>query len=218
MLGAVWTSTGRAEARRRTTRAIAAVTGVTVADIVAAVGMSRHGGIAPVHAAARITVARPIADVYAAWRRLENLPLFMAHLQSVQDLGDGRTRWRAAGPGGVEVEWEAEIAGERVNEHISWQSVGKPDVRNSGRVDFSEAPGGRGTEVRVHLTYHPPAGKLGMAVAKLLGAAPDQQAREDLRRFKQVLEVGEVVRSEGSPHGADARAYRIQRPAQPVTT
>jgi uncharacterized membrane protein len=148
---------------------------------------------------------------------LENLPRFMTHLQSVRSLGGGRSRWRAAGPADREVVWGAEIADERVDEVIAWRSVRGAPVANSGKVEFRAAPGGRGTEVRVRLSYAPPAGKLGTAVAKLFGEAPDQQVRDDLRRLKQVLETKEVVRSAASPEGANARRQLAQRPAQAGT-
>jgi uncharacterized membrane protein len=140
----------------------------------------------------------------------------MAHLQSVESLGDGRWRWRATGPAGIEVEWDAEVLDERIDEFIAWRSVGEAPVTNSGRVEFRPAPGGRGTEIRVWLTYDPPAGKLGTWVAKLFGEAPDQQVSDDLRRFKQVLETGEVVRSEGTPEGTKTSRMIAQRPAQPA--
>jgi uncharacterized membrane protein len=118
----------------------------------------------------------------------------------------------------VEIEWEAEISDQRINELIAWRSIGDASVTNWGEVEFRPAPGGRGTEIRVRLSYDPPAGKLGGTIAKLFGEAPDQQLRDDLRRFKQVLETGEVVRSEGSPEGTKIRRQLFQRPAQPVST
>jgi uncharacterized membrane protein len=105
---------------------------------------------------------------------------------------------------------------EREDEVISWRSVQGADVENTGSVRFRDAAGGRGTEVVVDLRYRPPGGKAGAAVAKLLGEEPNQQLRDDLRRFKQVLELGEVVRSEGSPTGQSTRQQLAQRPAQPV--
>lgn len=227
MLGAVLGSPRRGRGgRRRAVVATAAVVGVTVADVVAAVRLSRDGGeggerdkaVGGIDVKGYITVNRPVGVVFAYWQDVENLPRFMAHLQSVRSLGGGRSRWRAAGPAGVEVEWDAEISGERIDEFIAWRSVGAASVDNSGEVEFRAAPGGRGTEIRVRLTYHPPAGKLGATVAKLFGEAPEQQVRDDLRRFKQVLETGEVVRSEGSPEGPRARRQVFQRPAQPVTS
>jgi uncharacterized membrane protein len=218
MLAAVLNRARRADDRRRATIATTAVAGVAVADVVAAVLTGRNGGSAPIHAAARITVNRPVAEVYAAWRELENLPRFMAHLQEVRPVGHERTHWRAAVPAGIDIEWDAEITSERIDEHLEWRSVGDATVRNSGRVDFRPAPGRHATEIRVHLDYEPPAGKLGAVVAKLFGEEPDQQVRDDLRRFKQLLETGEVVRSDGSPDGAESPAYLVQRPAQPAGT
>ncbi len=229
MLGTVLAGTRRhPEARRRAAIATAAVVGVTAADLLAALRLSRHthsthnGKARPdmssIDAKGAITVNRPVGEVFAYWHELENLPHFMAHLQSVQSLGAGRSHWRATGPADIEVEWDAEISDERIDEFIAWRSVGGATVENSGEVEFCPAPGGRGTEIRVWLTYHPPAGKLGAVVAKFFGEAPDQQLRDDLRRFKQVLELGEVVRSEGSPEGTNARRQMAQRPAQPVTS
>lgn len=225
MLGAVLSSPKRSPgARRRAAIATAAVVGVTAADLVAALRLSRAGenngktreGMSAIEAKGYITVKRPVDEVFAYWHDLENLPQFMAHLQSVRSLGDGRSRWRARGPASVEIEWDAEISGQRINEFIAWRSVGGATVENSGEVEFRPAPGGRGTEIRVRLTYHPPAGKLGATVAKLLGESPDQQVRDDLRRFKQVLETGEVVRTEGSPEGTKTWRLITQRPAQPA--
>lgn len=227
MLGAVLASPRRDLAgRSRAAVATAAVVGVTVADVVAAVRVRRNGAqngeqgktMSDVEAKASITVNRPVEEVFVYWQNFENLPQFMAHLESVESLGEGRSRWRASGLAGVEVEWEAEVTDERINEFIAWRSVGGSTVENSGRVEFRPAPGARGTEVRVCLTYRPPAGKLGHIVAKLFGEAPDQQIRDDLRRFKQVVETGEVVRSEGTPDGPKARRQVFQRPAQPVAS
>lgn len=216
MLSTVLRRAGDPDSRRRAAVATAAVAGVAVADVVAAVVITRAGNRAPVEAAARITVNRPVGEVYAAWRELENLPRIMTHLVSVQPVGEGRTRWRARGPAGLDIVWHAEITSDEPGEHIAWRSVDKETVRNSGRVEFRPAPGGRGTELRVHLTYDPPAGKLGAAVAKLFGDEPSQQLRDDLRRFKQTLETGEVVRSDGAPGGSDARDHLTQRPGHPL--
>ena len=225
MLGAVAGSPGRSPgARRRAVIALTAVAGVTVADVVAALQLSgladggRNGQAAAIEASGWITVHRPVDEVFAYWRDLENFPQFMAHVHSVQPLGDGRWRWRAAGPAGVRLEWEVEVSDLRTNELIAWRSVGDASVTSWGEVRFSPAPGGRGTEIRVRLSYDLPAGKLAATIAKLFGEAPDQRIRDDLRRFKQVLETGEVVRSEGSPEGTRALRQLFQRPAQPVSS
>jgi uncharacterized membrane protein len=163
-----------------------------------------------------ISVGRSPAEVYAFWRDFENLPLFMYHLVSVENAGGGRSHWVARGPSGRNVEWDAEIVEDRPGELISWRTVGRDDdIDHSGSVSFTSAPGDRGTEVLVRLTYDPPGGKLGVTLAKLFGEEPGQQIADDLRRFKQVLEVGEVIRSEASLEGS-GQGIRRQRPSQPL--
>ncbi|NMH96936.1 SRPBCC family protein [Pseudonocardia sp. K10HN5] len=216
----------RPEQRRRAAAATAAVLGVTAADVRAALQLQHAGehaanghgggGVKEIEAKAEITIHRPVAEVFAFWNDLENLPRFMRHLQSVTRLGADRSRWRAKAPAGMEIEWEAEVTAREIDEYISWRSVGGATVQNSGSVRFTPAPGDRGTEVRVHLHYRPPAGKIGAALAKLFGEEPGQQVRDDLRRFKQVLETGEVVRSEADPEGTRTRRLLAQRPAQPL--
>lgn len=148
-----------------------------------------------------VTVNRPRGELYRFWRDFENLPRFMEHLESVTVLDDRRSHWVAKGPGGKSVEWDAEITDEREDQLIAWRAVEQADVPNEGSVRFIDAPGGRGTEVHVTATVKPPVGQLGKLVAKLFGEDPDRQIREDLRRFKQVMEAGEVARG-GAPVGA----------------
>jgi uncharacterized membrane protein len=151
-------------------------------------------------------------ELYQYWRDFENLPRFMHHLESVKVTGDGRSHWVATAPAGTTVEWDAEITEDRPNELIAWQSLEGADVYNRGSVRFERAPGNRGTIVRVEIDYDPPGGKLGAAVAKLFGEDPEQQVNSDLRRFKQVIETGEVVVSDATLRGTGATE---QRPAQP---
>ena len=153
-----------------------------------------------------ITVTRPIEEVFAFWKGYANLPRFMRHLTSVETLGENRTRWTATGPAGVAVSWDAETTVERENEWIAWRSLENADVCHHGSVRFRQAPGDRGTEVHVHLQYRPPAGRLGRGIAWLFGEEPGQQIKEDLRRFKQLLETGEIPLAEGM----------ACRPAQPA--
>jgi uncharacterized membrane protein len=209
--------------RRRVGIAAAAVGGIAALDLFAAVRSSRRVhpsrrpvGKGAVHVEAAITVNLPVEDVYAFWRDLSRLPTFMAHLESVKPDGDGRSHWTASGPAGVTVEWDAVIVEDVAGELLAWRSAEIADIGNSGVVRFRTAPGGRGTEVHVELTYEPPAGRLGATVARLLGDEPQQQISDDLRRFKQVIETGEVVRSDGTPEGPDARRLLRQRPAQPL--
>ncbi len=147
------------------------------------------------------TINRPADELYAFWRRLENLPSFMTHLESVTDLGEGRSRWVAKAPLGTSVEWEAEITDEDPGRYIAWRSVEGSTIANAGVVRFDPAPAGRGTEVRVSIEYAPPAGALGDTIAKLFGEAPEQQLDDDLRRFKNLVEAGEVPTTEGQSSG-----------------
>ena len=166
------------------------------------------------YVAKSVTINRPRYEVYEFWRVLERLPEFMIHLQSVTTTGDGRSHWVAKAPGGS-VEWDAEIVEDQPGELLSWQSIDGSEVSNGGSVRFADAPTDRGTEIHVVLHYDPPGGSAGAMVAKLFGEEPGQQLLDDLRRFKQVMETGEVVRSEGSLAGAGEGASN-ERPAQAV--
>lgn len=161
-------------------------------------GTERGGGITVERA---VTIERSATDLYHYWRNFENLPCFMRHLESVKPLDEIRSRWAARAPLGGAVEWEAEIVEEHEGRLISWRSVVGAQVDNAGTVRFTEAPGGRGTEVHVKLVYSPPGGLLGAAVAKLFGEEPGQQVADDLRRFKQMMEAGEVATVDGQPSG-----------------
>lgn len=204
--------------RARTAGATAAVLAVTAADVATArrVHAQADSRSDRLQATASITVNHPPAEVFAFWHDLENLPRFMVHLREVTVTGGGRSRWTATAPAGRQVSWEAEITADVPEEILAWRSLPGADVPNTGRVRFRPAPGGRGTEVHVQLTYAPPAGRLGAAAAKLFGEDPSQQLHDDLRRVKQVLETGEVVRTEGVPEGTKASRQLRPRPARPV--
>jgi uncharacterized membrane protein len=166
---------------------------------------------------ATTTVRRSSSEVYEFWRHLENLSRFMAHVDDVRETGGRTTHWTVSAPFDRTVEWDAEIHEDVPNERIGWHSSGDPDVPNRGKVWFVTAPDGESTEVHVLLAYDLPGGSLGKAAAKYFGEEPHQQLDDDLRRFKQVMETGEVVRSDGAPWGKRARAEFPQRPAQPLT-
>jgi uncharacterized membrane protein len=154
-----------------------------------------------------MTINRPIGELFAFWRDLRNLPRFMSHLTSIEVLSDKRSRWKAKGPGGLPVEWEAEIVNEKVDALIAWQSCEGSSVANWGVVRFNPAPAGRGTEISVQLEYEPIGGATGVALAKLFGEEPSQQIEEDFRRFKQMMEAGEIPTTAGQPRGG-GRAHR----------
>jgi uncharacterized membrane protein len=195
---------------------LASVASVMVADIVAARQLGTTAAT-PARAARKdntvrvsktFTVNRSREEVYQFWRQLDNLPRFMTHLESVEVLGNGRSRWTARGPGGIKVSWDAETIEDSPNRSISWRSLPGSHLDNRGTVRFDRAPGNRGTELRVQLEYAPPGGRAGNILAKLIGQAPEQVIQEDLRRLKQLLETGEIPASPGSSS--------IRQPAQPV--
>jgi uncharacterized membrane protein len=204
--------------RGRVAMATAAVAGVTALDVVASRRLAPTNGNAArsranrsIHVVQTVTINRPVNEVYRFWHDFENLPRFMAHLESVQVTEQRRSHWKVKAPAGRFVEWDAEITEDRPDELIAWRSVEPADIPNSGVVQFRPAPGNRGTEVRVDLRYEPPAGTLGAAIAKIFGEEPGQQVKGDLRRFKQVMETGEVVHSDASIHPG-------RHPAQPSST
>jgi uncharacterized membrane protein len=150
-----------------------------------------------------VTINRPVEELYRYWRDFRNLPRVMRHLEAVEVLDERRSRWVAKAPLGGRVSWEAEVVDDRPNERIAWRSLPDAEIPNSGEVTFREGPVGRGTEVVVRLRYEPPAGALGKTVAKIAFEEPDQQVREDLRRFKAVMETGEAPTTDGQPSGRE---------------
>jgi uncharacterized membrane protein len=204
----------RRPGRGRTVAATASVAAVTAVDVYAA--MTRAGRPTDLTLTAATTVGKSPQEVYGFWRELTNLPTFMAHLEEVRPTGERTSHWRAAGPLGTPVEWDAEIVEDTPGQVLAWRSLPGATVPNSGQVRFGAAPGDRGTEVYVRMRYALPAGRLGQAAARALGVDPRQQLDDDLRRFKQVLETGEVARSDGAPGGKRAGKEFPQRPARPL--
>jgi uncharacterized membrane protein len=148
-----------------------------------------------------LTVLRPRQEVYEFWRRLENLPRFMRHLDSVQEIDGRRSHWVGKSPVGTRVEWDAEIVNERAGQILSWRSLPGAQVQTAGSVLFEDATGGRGTVVRVHLDVDPPGGGVGRAIGRMLAPITKHQVQEDLRRFKNLLEAGEIPTIEGQSAG-----------------
>jgi len=143
-----------------------------------------------------VTINRTPQQVYEFWRNLENLPSFMRHLESVQMTGENTSHWKARGPAGVAVEWDAEMVADYPGQLILWRSIGEAALPNEGTVEFREAPGDRGTEVKVSIRYYPPGGGPGKAAAKMANAVTGAQIEEDLKRLKQILETGETATAE----------------------
>ena len=138
-------------------------------------------------------VNKPRSDVYAFWRKLENLPTFMQHLESVKELDDARSRWTAKLPGGIgTVSWQAQIIEDISGELIAWSSMPGSTIDNAGEVRFTDAPGNKGTEIKASITYRLPGGDLGSIAAKLFNPAVEKIMREDMRAFTQLLETGDT--------------------------
>ncbi|MBE9193047.1 SRPBCC family protein [Gloeocapsopsis crepidinum LEGE 06123] len=157
----------------------------------------------PIKVEKTVTINKPAAELYSYWRDFAKLPTFMKHLESVTLIDSKKSHWVAKAPLDASVEWDAEIIQERENELIAWASAEDADIENSGFVRFKPAPDDRGTEVKVVLEYNPPGGAIASAVAKLFGEEPEQQIGDDLRRFKQLMEAGEIATTEGQPSGRE---------------
>ncbi len=139
------------------------------------------------------TINKPRPEVYQFWRRLENLPLFMRHIRSVEKKEGDLWHWKAKFAESLPaVSWNAQIVKEKEDHFIGWQSVKGSVIDNAGKVEFNDAPNGQGTEVQVVFSYHAPAGALGTGIAKLLNPVVEKMIREDVRNFKQFLEAGEI--------------------------
>ncbi|OWK42227.1 cyclase/dehydrase [Fimbriiglobus ruber] len=161
--------------------------GISTADAAAenSVIAAEHG----TRVEATVTVKRTAAEAFRFWRDFENLPKFMNHLVDVDTTTDGKSRWTAKGPLGLQVQWNAKLTSDEPDRLIAWKSLEGSDVDTAGSVHFTSLPGDAGTSVRVVLKYDPPAGKLGTAVAKLFGENPQRQIEEDLERFREAIEA-----------------------------
>ncbi|MFL6194812.1 MAG: SRPBCC family protein [Thermoanaerobaculia bacterium] len=155
-----------------------------------------------------VTIGKPRTEVYAFWRRLENLPRFMKNLDQVTELGDGRSHWVGKSPLGFKAEWDAEIVEEREGQYLSWRSLPGSQVQNAGTVHFDEAPGDRGTVVRVSMEI----GGIGQVVGKAFGGVTQQQVKEDLKRFRELLETGEIATTDGQTHGNRSLLGHLHNP------
>jgi uncharacterized membrane protein len=174
--------------KTRVVATTAAVAGITALDVLAAQKLRTNGGHRPEKKdskATRSIIVDPSPDeAYNFWRNFENLPRFMTYLESVRTTGEGLSHWTAAGPGGKKIEWDTELMYDEPERLIAWRSAKNSGFENAGSVRFEAAPGGRGTIVRVEMSYAPSEGEdIGRRIL------------HDLRNFKQVLEVGEVTES-----------------------
>ena len=154
------------------------------------------------------TVRKSAEELYQFWRSLENLTRIIKHPVSVTTLSETESHWKVSAPGKSFVEWDAIIINDHPNELVAWRSKEGADINNAGSVRFEPAPGDEGTEVTVQLEYDPPGGKLAALLAKLTGEEPKQQVAEALRRFKALMEAGEIPTIEGQTAGGPQREVR----------
>ncbi len=153
-----------------------------------------------------VTVRRNTEDLYSFWRKLSNLPQFMVRVEAVKEIDGVRSHWMVRGPAGYRLEWDAEVFRDEPNELIAWRTVGNADIVSVGCVTFKPVAGNRGTEVRVKLQYNPPGGKAVSTLARLLGNAPAFEVRRDLMQFRQLMECGEVISTDGQTSGREVKA------------
>lgn len=143
-----------------------------------------------------VTINRPRQELYAFWRDFRNLPLFMENIASVTIIDDRRSHWVVRAPADTTVEWDSVITEEIPGELIEWRSNDEASVPNTGRIEFRDSTNGRGTLVSATIAYDAPLGAVGKTIAKLFQKEPKIQARHELRRFKQLMETGEVATSQ----------------------
>jgi uncharacterized membrane protein len=188
---------------RRIAIAAAGVLGVTALDVYAGKRLtaSQSSEAPQIAVTQTVTINSTPNELYEFWKNLENLPLFMEHLESVSMTGERTSHWVAKAPAGTSVEWDSEIVDDQPDRRIGWRTLPDSEVTHEGMVTFEPAPGGRGTIVRVEMLYRPPAGRVGAQIARLFGEEPALQINDDLRRLKQLLETGEVATTIGQPTG-----------------
>jgi len=206
--------------RGRAAFSFAAVAGVLAVDAFAATQFTRHGGhpllsgvAAPTYLYFETSIAttKTPEECYRFWRNVENLPRFMTGLQSVRALDDRRFHWVAKGSDGEAMEWDCEITEDRPGSAVAWRTLEGAQIPSAGSVIFEPAPNGRGTIVRASMHYSPPGGRLTASLARMLRQDPQSQVREDLRRFKQLLETGEIATTHGQPTGRRSMIGRAAR-------
>lgn len=204
----------------RLTFATASVLGVSMLDLACARRLSDPARNRVVRVQS-VTINSSPEKLYNYWRNFENLTNLMPYLESVRVINDKRSHWVANVPINQRIEWDSEVTDDIPGQLIAWRSLRGSDVDNAGSIRFLAAPAGRGCEVHIKLEYSPPAGQIGVALAKLFGKEPGQQIEATLRHFKQVMETGEVVNSDSSihrgPYPAQPPSGRVEDITQPET-
>ncbi len=197
----------------------AALTGLAVLDLLVAwdnTNRIRHAPPATGLKRSGVTQIKKSMDVnrspeacYRFWRDVENFPRFMPHVEQVESLDGTHSRWRVRGPLKQTVQWDAELTSDIPGQQLGWRAMSGAELAHTGLVRFSPAPGQRGTRIEVEFSFHPPLGKAGVMLARMTGDEPPQQISEDLRRFKQLIETGEIPTTIGQPAGRRSMTGRM---------
>ncbi len=205
----------------------AALAGIAVLDLLAALDQTgRHRGRAAgaqgelaarglIRVKKSLDVNRSPEACYRFWRDIGQFPRFMQHVEAIEVIDPTRSRWQVRAPFGLSVQWEAELVRDVPGQQLGWRTLAGADIAHEGSVRFSPAPGQRGTRIEVDFRYHPPLGKVGAVLAKMTGEEPSQQLNEDLRRFKQLIETGEIPTTIGQPAGRRSALGRLLRQGAP---
>jgi uncharacterized membrane protein len=167
-----------------------AARGVTNIELKRLVGLG--GGRRAIDIQKAINIHAPVQEVYDFWSRFENFPRFMSHVEEITDHGNGRSHWKVSGPAGIPVEWDAVITKQIPNEVIAWKSLPNERIKSAGIVQFLPNPDGS-TRITVRMSYNPPAGAMGHAIASLFGTDPKSAMDADLVRLKSLLETGKTT-------------------------
>lgn len=188
---------------KRIAAAASAVLGVAALDVYSGRRLAQSDQIdtPTVEIVESISINASPEEIYSFWKNFENLPSFMRHLESVSIVDENVSHWVAKAPLGMSVEWDAQLVADEPNRRLSWETLPDSEIQHEGLVAFDATSNGRGTIVRVEMSYEPPAGHVGAQLARLLGEEPRVQIREDLRRLKQLIETGEIATTLGQPSG-----------------
>jgi uncharacterized membrane protein len=206
---------------RRAVLASALVAGVTTLDLLAALNNQQlaHGRQRTESGAIRVrrslNINRSPQACYRFWRDFENFPSFMQHVDEVSLLDATRSRWRVHAPFGHPVEWNTEIVSDVPSQQLSWRTLPDAEIEHAGVVRFAPGIGGRGTRIEIDLSYLAPPGKTGALLEKLFGEDPSEQVDQDLRRFKQLIEAGEIATTTGQPTGRRSLRERLLHRGNP---
>lgn len=205
----------------------AVVAGVAVLDLLAAWERGQQRGIrahqggpaampGTIHLRQSLNINRSPEDCYRFWRDFGNFPNFMQHVDEVRVIDAHRSHWKVRAPLGQQVEWTAELVSDVPAQQLGWRTQDDAEIAHAGVVRFAPATGGRGTRVQVDLNYAAPLGKAGMRLAQLFGEEPALQVAQDLRRFKQLIETGEIPTTAGQASGRRSRfikaLHRVRAP------